>query len=96
MGLGNKYREAWEALIKPQKFKFDKYVLGPEIQVIDEQEITCTEFRIKNADNHMLEGTIYKPSQKKSKLSIVIYLHTRGGCRLEGLFLQKVLLPKIG
>lgn len=29
-------------------------------------------------------------------MNVVIYLHTRGGCRIEGLFLLKVLLPKVG
>jgi hypothetical protein len=96
MGLGDKYREAWEALIKPPKFHFDKYLLGPEIQVIDEEEIKCSEFRIKNADNFLIEGTTYVPVKNQKRLNLVIYLHTRGGCRLEGLFLQKVLLPRIG
>jgi len=26
----------------------------------------------------------------------VVYLHTRGGCRIEGLFLLKIFLPKVG
>lgn len=27
---------------------------------------------------------------------MVVYLHTRGGCRLEGIFLKKIILPKFG
>lgn len=26
----------------------------------------------------------------------MVYLHTRGGCRIEGLFLLKIFLPKVG
>ncbi len=88
MGFGDKYNEAWKALIKPPKFKFDRYMLGPEIQCIDGQEIDCLEFRIRNCDNLMLEGTLYLPKDLKNyKINLVIYLHTRGGCRLEGVFL---------
>ena len=29
-------------------------------------------------------------------IDIVVYLHTRGGCRVEGMFLKNVLLPRIG
>lgn len=29
-------------------------------------------------------------------MTYVIYLHTRGGCRTEGLFLKNVVLPTFG
>ena len=29
-------------------------------------------------------------------LTYVIYLHTRGGCRTEGLFLKHIVLPNFG
>lgn len=95
MGLGEKYNEAWRTLIAPPRFKYDKNMLGTRFQIRDNQPVRMDEFRITNADGLQIEGNVYYPTENEST-NFVIYLHTRGGCRLEGLFLEKVMLPKMG
>lgn len=97
MGLNDKYKEAWTALIAPERYTYDKGVFGPKYQFYDNQQVTMEEFRIRNKEDNMLEGNVWYPSQaQREPTNFVIYLHTRGGCRLEGLFLEKVMLPKMG
>jgi pimeloyl-ACP methyl ester carboxylesterase len=45
-----------------------------------------------------MKGSIYLPQghiDSKAKIACVVFLHTRGGCRLEGLFLRSHFLPKL-
>ena len=95
MGLGDKYNEAWQNLIAPPRFTYDKSTLGPRYQIRDNQPIRMDEFKIRNCEGYQIEGNVYYPTENDST-NFVIYLHTRGGCRLEGLFLEKVMLPKMG
>jgi alpha/beta superfamily hydrolase len=97
MGLKEKYREAWEALIKPAKFQFPREALGMPKQLIDGQIVHREDFTVANCDGFKLEGSFYHPENAEGKsLDIVMYLHTRGGTRLEGVYLINVLLPKMG
>lgn len=98
MGLKKMYQEAWKSIIMPPKFLFDKYHLGPERQTINQEQIRKYTFKVKNKEGHLLEGNFYHPTKSSpgKKLNIVVYLHTRGGCRLEGIFLLKIILPKFG
>lgn len=95
MGLGDKYNEAWRTIIAPPRFKYDKAMLGPQFHIRDNHKIQMDEFKVTNSDGLQIEGNVYFPTQVEST-NFVIYLHTRGGCRLEGLFLEKVMLPKMG
>lgn len=95
MGLGEKYSEAWKTMIAPPRFKYDKAMLGPRFQIRDNHHVQMDEFKIKNCDGFEIEGNVYFPTEAEST-NFVVYLHTRGGCRLEGLFLEKVMLPKMG
>lgn len=61
MGIKSKYEEAWKAIIKPPKFKFEKSHLGPENQTIDNVQVKHTTFRIYNKDNKLIEGSFYHP-----------------------------------
>ena len=97
MGLKDKYREAWHALIKPVRFQFPREALGLPRQMIDNNVVIREDFRVKNCDGFTLEGSFYRPENiPASGLNIVMYLHTRGGSRLEGTYLSNVLLPRIG
>lgn len=95
MGIGDKYEEAWRTLIAPPRFNYDKSALGPRFQMRDNKPIRMDEFRIKNNEGLHIEGNVYFPTESETT-NFVVYLHTRGGCRLEGLFLEKVMLPKMG
>jgi len=97
MGIKDKYREAWEALIKPVKFQFPKEALGLQKQLVDGRVVLREDFTVLNCDGFKLEGSFYYPEDIQAKsLDIVMYLHTRGGTRLEGVYLLNVLLPKMG
>jgi len=97
MGIKDKYREAWEALIKPVKFQFPKEALGLQKQLIDGRVVLREDFNVLNCDGFKLEGSFYYPENTQGKsLDVVMYLHTRGGTRLEGVYLLNVLLPKMG
>lgn len=95
MGIGEKYSEAWRSLISPPRFKYDKETLGPKFKLRDKKPVRMDLFRVKNDDGYYIEGNVYYPITT-DPVNYVIYLHTRGGCRLEGLFLEKVMLPKMG
>jgi esterase/lipase len=97
MGIKDKYREAWEAMIKPVKFQFPKEALGLPKQMIDGRVVLRDDFSVQNCDDLRLEGSFYYPEEKSTQnIDIVMYLHTRGGSRLEGVYLLNVLLPKMG
>ena len=84
------YDEAWNALIKPEDYFFDKSLL-------DYPPIKHPDFTVTSSDKHQIESTYYHPKTNLEKpVSIFIYLHTRGGIRAEGLFLADLVLPKIG
>lgn len=90
------YDEAWKALIKPEDSFFDKdlldYPICPQYPTIKR-----TDFTVTSSDKHEIEATYYHPKTNPSEpVSIIIYLHTRGGNRTEGLFLADLVLPKIG
>ena len=97
MGLKRLYDEAWQSLIKPTKSSFQKTVLTHNMTTINQTPIIYEDLTIPSDNNLNISGSFYH-SQTLSKelLDIVIYLHTRGGNRLEGLFLVPILLPKIG
>ena len=62
MGLNDKYKEAWTALIAPERYTYDKGVFGPKYQFYDNQQVTMEEFRIRNKEDNMLEGNVWYPS----------------------------------
>lgn len=95
MGIGDKYSEAWRTIIAPPRYKYDKTLLGPRFQLRDGRPVRMDEFRVENMDGMNIEGNVYYPTDTDC-INFVVYLHTRGGCRLEGLFLDKVMLPKMG
>lgn len=46
------------------------------------------DFQVENQDKNLLDCTLYHDGRHiNDPLNIVIYLHTKGGCRFEGLFL---------
>lgn len=89
------YREAWQALIKPERCTFARHSLKPPSVVLSRTAVD--QFEVRNADGLRLEGTFYYPQHTPTnKLDVVVYLHTRGGNRLEGLFLVPILSSKAG
>lgn len=95
MQLKQMYREAWQALIKPERTVFSKASLRP-LSLIH-SKVAIANFELKNEDGFKLEGTFYYPENvPTNSLDVVMYLHTRGGSRLEGLFLVPVLAQKLG
>lgn len=59
-------------------------------------------FAVVNEEGKRMEGTLYRPGKAgreglgKGSLDVVVYLHTRGGSRMEGLFLVPLLTTKLG
>lgn len=97
MGLKKYYEEAWQALIKPPPSKFSRSSLSLDQTFHLTRQVIRDDFNIPNSENLKIDGSFYRPIDGlNQEFDIVIYLHTRGGNRLEGLFLTQILLPKMG
>jgi len=97
MGIKRLYDEAWQALIKPGKSSFSKTTLTHNLTTINHVPIVYEDLIIPSDNQLNISGSFYHPQLSPNEpLDIVIYLHTRGGNRVEGLFLVPILLPRIG
>ena len=84
--ISENYKKGWEALILPEKHDYSMDMLGPKFSMVNMTQITREDFEITNKENFKLFGSIFLPEGAQPGLPCVLYLHTRGGCRPEGLF----------
>jgi pimeloyl-ACP methyl ester carboxylesterase len=97
MCFQKQYEQAWQAFIKPTRFTYYDDSLGYDEEEFKGVSVLREDFEIPNCDKISLQGTVFRPKQMPSQgLDIVIYLHTREGCRTQGMFLKDILLPRIG
>lgn len=88
------YEGVWRELIQPQRFAYSIEDLGPQHDNIDGVDVFREDFQVENAEGHLLECSLFRPtSMPQQPVDVVVYLHARGGGRIEALFLKRVFLP---
>lgn len=93
--LVKKYDSIWQTFILPERMTYNKESLGPQTRRLDEKTVYRREdMQCLNVRGELIEASLFKldPSPQKTSLSsdtCLIYLHSHGGNRLEGLSLLR-------
>lgn len=90
------YRKAWEQIVKPPSFKYSEDYEFTYPDEIDGVLITKTQLSVLASDKkHRIHASFIAPEGKPPE-TVVIYLHTFSGSKLEGRFLFEHFLPSVG
>jgi hypothetical protein len=77
--------QAWKHLVCPYKHKYALESLGPHIQCWNNTTYRRQDENFRNSLGNQIEYTLFFNDEKTPETDFfLIYLHTHGGCRLEG------------
>ena len=91
---------AWENIILPLRCPYNDHELGlPEGIVwendyVQQKKVKREDFEVKNAEGFIIKATYYYTGTKSPGKPCVIYLHAKGGCRIEIKTIKQVLFEK--
>lgn len=90
------YENAWQQIVKPPKYEYFKGSLGPKTRYLPMKEITIQreDFTVTNKQNLKIVASFYKLDKDFNKeRPCVIYLHSHGANRIEGVTLLNYIFP---
>ena len=103
--LKEAYLNGWQSLVKVDKYEYAEEMLGAKIFAAGGGYVHRKDFVLRNLDGYGLENyfrfalkcTIFLPQcmLASNNVPCVLFLHTHGGSRVEGLFLKPYVLPKL-
>jgi hypothetical protein len=94
------YKLAWENIILPMRCPYAEGELGPDEEEVWESDYIWTkkiireDFDIKNAEGFNIRATFYYMGEKSKVKPCVLYLHAKGGCRIEIKSIKRTLFKK--
>ena len=90
---------AWKMLISPPKTSYAMQNLGPTLMSFDKYDSCRVDSSFTNSRGNNVVFSVFvpikpntvveSPEQMKLTCPCLIYCHSQGGCRVEGLFLQE-------
>jgi pimeloyl-ACP methyl ester carboxylesterase len=92
-GLAQKYDSIWQTFILPERMTYHKESLGPQYRRLDRDKVfQRIDFTCSNVRGEKLESSIFRLQENERSDALVpdtclLYLHSHGGNRLEGLSL---------
>lgn len=98
--MGNKicslYKSAWEPIIVPNRLKYPEEAIGQKEFWCYENKVYRDDFEVMGSDENKIQATMFFSAKSAKAMPCVIYLHAKGGCRIETLPIQPILFQKEG
>lgn len=94
-GLAQKYDSIWQTFILPDRMTYFKESLGPELRRLDRDlvyrrvDFTCTNVRGEKLECSFFQLQPNEQAKASQADTCLLYLHSHGGNRLEGLTLLR-------
>src|SRR3990167_9611242 len=94
--LSSGYDQLWKAMIQPSRHQYHMEDLGPTTIYYDNGVFKRDDFMMDAGPSGKIAVSFFKPEgvMDVNQAPCVIYLHSQGGCRLEGKFLMELCLTK--